>query len=89
MEEVLRNDQVVALEVSVPAGHRHLRARLCLDDGRTIVIQEATLAAMARAYLIAKTDPLEGACRLRGVRIDETRLREGFADWQLLPIEKG
>jgi len=86
-ETVFGTEDILALEVAVPDGHRHLRARLTLADGRTLVFQEATLAALARAWVTVKSDPLRGSVRLVGRQVEAPELKQGYARWQLLPEE--
>ncbi|RMH43611.1 MAG: hypothetical protein D6694_06810 [Gammaproteobacteria bacterium] len=74
---------MLAIEVAVPEGHRHLRARLTLADGRVLVLQEATLAALARAWVDIKADPLRRSCRLVGRHLAEGEGKPGYARWQL------
>jgi len=78
----LSNAEVREVEMSVPRGHRHLRTRICLKNGDEIVLQEATVANLVRAYVTIKTHPQKESVRLRGVELKE--MKEGFADWQLL-----
>ncbi|GAB4164300.1 MAG: hypothetical protein Tsb0017_02670 [Geothermobacteraceae bacterium] len=84
-ETVFGTEDILALEVAVPDGHRHLRARLTLADGRTLVFQEATLAALARAWVTVKSDPLRSSCRLVGRHLEPPEMKQGYARWQLLP----
>ncbi len=82
MEMVLRNEDVAGLVAEVPAGHRHLRTTLRLADGTSVTLQEATVAAIVRAYVAVKTDPLASRVELVGRRVPGRK--EGFAEWQLL-----
>ncbi len=81
---VLANSDILELTVAVPPGHHHLRATLRLRSGEEFVLQEATLASLARAYLTVKTHPVKEALRLVGCSVDAPVKKEGFADWQLL-----
>lgn len=78
----LRNEDVVAVVAEIPEGHRHLRTTVRLADGTAMTFQEATVAAMVRAYIAVKTDPLRSRVALRGRRV--TGGKEGYAEWQLL-----
>lgn len=82
IEKILRNEDVTQLVVEVPAGHRHLRTTLRLADGSSITLQEATVAAMLRAYISVKTDPVKERVALSGRHVDERK--EGYAVWQLM-----
>ena len=83
----LATSDVLALEVAVPAGHRHLRAVLELRDGSELELQEATLAALVRAYVMIKTDPLRQRTRLVGRSLGAEEGKSGFAAWQLLEAD--
>jgi hypothetical protein len=83
----LATGDVLALEVAVPSGHPHLRAVLELRDGREIELQEATVAALVRAYVSIKTDPLRQQTRLVGCSLGPEEGKPGFATWQLLETD--
>lgn len=80
----LANADIRELELAVPPGHRHLRAVLRLADGGEVVLQEATVANLVRAYVMLKTHPAREAVRLLGRELSEEERKEGFAAWQLL-----
>ncbi len=79
---LLRNREVLRVLVGVPDGHQHLRARVETAAGDVITLQEATLAALARAYLQITTHPTLQAVELRAEAV-ATR-KDGFAEFQLL-----
>jgi hypothetical protein len=79
---VLRNEDVMGLVAEIPAGHRHLRTTLALADGSSVTLQEATVAAIVRAYVAVKTDPLRNRVALAGQRVQDPK--PGYAEWQLL-----
>ncbi len=79
---LLRNREVLRVLVGVPDGHQHLRARIETAAGDVITLQEATIAALARAYLQITTHPTLQAVELRAEAVD-TR-KDGFAEFQLL-----
>ncbi len=76
------NECVEEIVAGVPRGHRHLRLAIRFRDGRTIVLHEATVAAIVRAYVDVVTHPLRSGVRLLGVRLEERK--RGYAEWQLL-----
>lgn len=80
--KTVRNDEVTAIVAEIPQGHRHLRTTLTLADGSSITFQEATVAALVRAYVAVKTDPLRSRVVLAGRRLEERK--PGYAEWQLL-----
>ncbi|HTP64383.1 MAG TPA: hypothetical protein VMJ66_03250 [Geobacteraceae bacterium] len=79
---VLRNEDVAELIAEIPEGHQHLRTTLRLADGSSITFQEATVAAIVRAYVAVKTDPLRRRVALAGRTVPDRK--EGYAEWQLL-----
>lgn len=79
---ILRTEDVVGLVAEIPEGHQHLRTTLRMADGTAITLQEATVAAIVRAYTAIKTDPVRSKVSMRG-RILPSR-KTGYAEWQLL-----
>ncbi len=79
---VLRTEDITGIVAEIPAGHHHLRTTLRLADGTSITFQEATVAAIVRAYVAVKTDPLRSRLELLGRRV--AGRKEGYAEWQLL-----
>jgi len=86
-QRVVANAEVVAIVMEVPPGHRHLRTVLRLRDGEELVLQEATVANLVRAYVTVKTHPQRTGIRLAGRTLEEGERKVGFADWQLLEEE--
>lgn len=86
-QRILANADIEAIEMGVPAGHRHLRTVLRLSGGEELVLQEATVASLVRAYVSVKTHPQRLGVRLVGRRLAAADKKEGFADWQLLEEE--
>ncbi len=84
-ERVINTNEVVEIRAEIPEGHKHLRTRLVLSDGEELVLQEATVAAMVRAYIDIKTHPQKTEVELKGRRLFEQK--EGFAEWQLVEGE--
>ena len=80
--KVLRTEDVVGLVTEIPAGHQHLRTTLTLADGTALTLQEATVAAIVRAYTAIKTDPVCTKVTMRGQKM--TGHKVGFAEWQLV-----
>ncbi len=79
---ILRNEDIREIILEVPGGHRHLRTTIYLKDGEEIVLQEATVANLVRAFVSIKTHPLKKKIILKGRKVDERK--EGFAEWQLI-----
>jgi len=80
--KVLRTEDVVGLVAEMPTGHQHLRTTLFLADGTALVLQEATVAAIVRAYTAIKTDSVRTKVAMRGQRMAERKT--GYAEWQLV-----
>ncbi len=83
---VIRNEDIKELALEVPEGHKHLRAVLVLEDGEEIVLQEAAIANLVRAYITVKTHPTTFRVVLKGKRVDGRK--EGYAEWQLMESEE-
>lgn len=81
-QRLLATTDVTGVVAEIPAGHRHLRTTLTLTDGSTLTLQEATVAALVRAYTAVKTGPLTTRVVLRGRPVSGQK--QGYADWQLL-----
>jgi hypothetical protein len=79
---VIRNEDVKELLVEIPEGHMHIRATIFLQDGTELILQEATIANMVRAYINVKTHPTAAGLRLTGKKIQDRK--DGFAEWQLV-----
>jgi len=82
METLLRNEDVTRVVAEIPPGHRHLLTTVTLADGSSITFQEATLAALVRAYTAVKTHPLRTRVVLTGRRIENRKAE--YAEWQLV-----
>ena len=81
---LLRNEEVLAILAGVPRGHKHVRFVLETSSGR-IVLQEATVAALVRAYVSIKTHPARRAIELRQRK---GKWKEGYAEFQLLETNR-
>ena len=86
---ILANADIAEITLAPPPGHQHLRATIKLHSGEEIVLQEATVANLVRAYVGIKTHPQTGSYRLLGRELTEDKLKDGFAAWQLLEEERG
>ncbi len=81
---VLATTDIREIEVGIPPGHQHLRATLRLHSGEELVLQEATVAGLVRAFVNVKTHPQKTGVRLAGREMGEGGTKPGFATWQLL-----
>lgn len=83
-QRILANADIAEIVLAPPPGHQHLRATIKLHTGEEIVLQEATVANLVRAYVGIKTHPQTTGCRLAGRELAEGERKDGFAGWQLL-----
>lgn len=79
---IVRNEDIKELIAEIPERHKHLRATIVFQDGRTMMFQEATIANLVRAYVSVKTHPKTVKVVLRGTILAERK--GGYAKWQLL-----
>ena len=82
----IRNSQIQRIIIGVPLEHKHLRAVIELTDGMQLILHEATLASLTRAFMTTKLDPIRSAVELEGKELVEQR--EDFASYQLLETNK-
>ena len=80
--KVLRTEDVIGLVAEIPEGHQHLRTTLTMVDGTAITLQEATVAAIVRAYTAIKTDPVHTRVVMKGQHM--VGRKAGYAEWQLV-----
>ncbi|RJR15765.1 MAG: hypothetical protein C4581_11425 [Nitrospiraceae bacterium] len=83
----IRNEDIKELISEIPAGHRHIRTTIVLQDGTEMTFYEATIASLVRAYISIKTHPTQSRMVLAGAKIDERK--DGYAEWQLLESPPG
>ncbi len=78
------NECVKRVLAFIPRGHMHLRLALELCDGTTIILHEAAVAGIVRAYTMVALHPTRRAVELRGVRLPKNARKLGYAEWQLV-----
>ena len=77
-----RNEDIKGLISEIPEGHRHIRTTIIFTDGTEIILQEATVANLVRAYITVKTHPETSRVELKGERLEDKK--DGYAEWQLV-----
>lgn len=82
---VITNDNIASALIAVPDGHTHLRLALTTKDGDTVVLSEAAVAAIVRAYTTIKTHPVKRAVKL--VSRTPDGLKKGYAKDQLIEAD--
>lgn len=83
---VYRNSDVVRVVALIPPGHRHLRLFLELED-QVVVLHEAAVAAIVRAYIDVVTHPTRRAVELVRAEPSASSRKQGYAEHQL--VESG
>jgi hypothetical protein len=78
----IKNEDIKEILVEIPEGHRHIRTTITLQDDTELVLQEAAIANITRAYITVKTHPQKESVKLKGRQLTEKK--DGYADWQLL-----
>jgi hypothetical protein len=84
---IIKNEDIREVVMEVPEGHSHLRTTIFLKDGSELVLQEAAIANIVRAYISVKTHPLKTGVRLKAEKL--LKKKEGYAEWQLLEEREG
>jgi len=79
-DQVFRNYDVLKARVGIPEGHVHVRTEVTCKDGRRIVLQEATVSNLLRAFVTVKTHPEVECVELERRECDAP----GYARWQLI-----
>ncbi len=80
---VYPNEAVRRVIAFIPGGHLHVRLVLELED-QTIILQEATVAAIVRAYASVALHPTRRAVELASRRLGRGERKPFYAEWQLL-----
>ena len=75
------NESVKRIIAFIPRGHLHTRLVIELED-QTIILQEATVAAIVRAYASVAMHPTRRAVELASRRLEERK--PFYAEWQLV-----
>ena len=83
---LLCNNDVETAILAVPHGHQHLRLAFTSRSGDTIILQEATVAAIVRAYTTVKSHPVRNAIKLVSVKPEQ--LKKGYAEDQLVEVDE-
>ncbi len=85
MVKIYRNEDVEEIVMAIPRGHYHVRGMLKLRD-QVIVLQEATLAAIARAYLSIILHPTRRGVILKRKHLSRNGRKPGYAEYQLIEV---
>lgn len=85
--KIYRNSDVLKIVGFIPPGHRHIRLAIVLKD-QIIVLQEATVAAIVRAYIDIISHPTRKAIEYIQVKLDKNIRKNGYAEHQLVESNK-
>jgi len=81
--KVYRNSDVQKIVAFIPPCHRHLRLVIVTKD-QVIVLHEATVAAIVRAYIDIITHPIKKAVEYAQVKLGKNSKKQGYAKDQLI-----
>ncbi len=81
--KIYKNEDVVEIIAAIPRGHYHTRFLIRFKD-QEIILQEATVAALVRAYAMVATHPTRRGVILQKKVLDKKEKKLGFARVQLL-----
>ncbi len=85
--KVYRNEDVERVIAFIPRGHMHIRVLVEFKD-QVVVLQEASIAGILRAYINIHTHPYRKAIELVSKRIPKEARKVGYAEYQLLETNK-
>jgi hypothetical protein len=68
----------------IPEGHQHVRLLLKFKGGQTLILQQALIDGLLRAYVDVGLHPLRRAVELIPEEIPKSVKKAGFARWQLV-----
>lgn len=79
--KIYKNSDIKSVSMGVPPGHRHIRTSIETPEG-VLVFQEATIAAIVRAYTTIKTHPITESIKLNNIQLNDRK--KGYAEFQLI-----
>ena len=80
-KRIYRNQDVKRLMMGTPSGHLHIRVKMEFSDGGVLVLQEATIAGIVRAFVNIKMHPNRSAIELKSQKV---KGKSGYAKYQLI-----
>lgn len=84
---VYRNSDILRIAAFIPPCHRHLRLVIVAKD-QTIVLHEATVAAIVRAYTDIVLHPTKKAIEYSQVKLDKSVRKPGYAEHQFIEVDR-
>jgi len=77
--------KVIRVLVGQPEDHKHIRTVLEFDSGEKVILNEADMANIARAFIHVLTHPIDTT---RELLLREVTGKPGFASYQLIEGER-
>lgn len=84
--KIYRNSDILRIVALIPPCHKHLRLAIFTKD-QVIILHEATVAAIVRAYIDITTHPTRKAVEYNQTKLGKDERKQGYAEYQL--IESG
>ncbi len=81
------NSCVERIVIGIPRGHMHARMAIELCD-QVIVLHEAAVAAMVRAFAAIVLHPRRRALEMKRVKLGKNERKPLYAEHQLLEVEE-
>lgn len=85
--KVYKNSDILRIVALIPPHHKHLRLVIVTKD-QTIVLHEATVAAIVRAYVNVVLHPIRKAIEYVQTRLDKKERKPEYAEYQLIEKDK-
>lgn len=82
----LSTHEVMQLLFGMPKDHKHCRLVIKTNQAESLVLSEALVAAIVRAYVTLKTHPMRLGIEMTSQLVSNSKA--DFANWQLLETEK-
>ncbi|RLG87637.1 MAG: hypothetical protein DRO18_02960 [Thermoprotei archaeon] len=81
------NESVKRVIAFIPPGHQHVRVIIELKDG-VIILHEASIAGILRAYIDVVTHPSRRAVELVSTKLPKSVRKQGYAEAQLIESDR-
>lgn len=83
--KIYRNEDIEEIIAAIPKNHYHVRFLIKFKD-QAIVLQEATVAALVRAYAYTVLHPSRRGIILRKRAMGKNEKKPGFASYQIIEL---
>jgi hypothetical protein len=82
---IVHNNEIKRIILGTPEKHDHLRLLIELANDEILLLPEACVAAIVRAYCTIKTHPVQESVQMTTKKLQEKK--SGYAQHQLLEQE--